>query len=435
MAALAEELHAAPMPVPAAYVASLAALSKDLRQIFDECQVPYYVQAAFQQDGCLQSWELAGRWRDSSDIRDNAHKELGFTDGLHHYDAKTQRLTSMRLERAATIAKARTDQIQAPLDSVPDAIVKLQPGLRATMEQEYLTRVKERPPLTDQGSDHYMGLQYKACQKGEIGYFTNKQIISYVPEPGERTTTRKRRRDTDGAIYEDDEETREDPYTMDQWKQQLKVFQTSLLMCCWVCPQHRNLDVTHDDMKKFYKYILGPDVAQSKPAPSVKVLMIAERKAWRKIAIFMHEGSDLKAAMEKVSSDALFWIREIDQQRSAAGTEKPKGKGKGKPSGKWGKGHGKAKGRKGQTKPYKGNYAGKGGKWGNAPAGAPQPATSQAAWPPGWATQDAKGVQVCRNHFLWKTCQGNCGRSHACPFVKANGQTCGQNHHPNDGKC
>jgi hypothetical protein len=41
------------------------------------------------------------------------------------------------------------------------------------------------------------------------------------------------------------------------------------------------------------------------------VVMFAERKAWRKISIMLHEGSTLQYAMEKLRNDHMFWIREV----------------------------------------------------------------------------------------------------------------------------
>ena len=82
-----------------------------------------------------------------------------------------------------------------------------------------------------------MGLQYKSCAKGEIGYFTNKQIVSYLPDAGEIQQRKKRRTDNDGITREFDEEERQDPTTIDQWKCQMLVFRNTLLMCTWAFPQ------------------------------------------------------------------------------------------------------------------------------------------------------------------------------------------------------
>ena len=40
-------------------------------------------------------------------------------------------------------------------------------------------------PWMNKESDHYLGMQYKLCARGEIGFFTNKQIISQLLEASE----------------------------------------------------------------------------------------------------------------------------------------------------------------------------------------------------------------------------------------------------------
>ena len=42
-------------------------------------------------------------------------------------------------------------------------------------------------------------------------------------------------------------------------------------------------------------------------------------------------------------------------------------------------------------------------------------------WPSNWAFKNPKGVPFCRDYFIKKTCQGQCGRSHNCPVVNSEG--------------
>jgi hypothetical protein len=160
------------------------------------------------------------------------------------------------------------------------------------MEAAYMRKTGQpKPALDEQGSDHYLALQYKQCAKGEIGYFTTKQIISQLPDPEETSATmKKRKRDREGIIHEADEEQRYDPVTIEQWKKQVMVFRTSLLMCMGIFPQFKQFDASKDDMDSFYKFLYGPDIASKSPAPTLRVLMITERKAWREIALLFHLG-------------------------------------------------------------------------------------------------------------------------------------------------
>ena len=45
-------------------------------------------------------------------------------------------------------------------------------------------------------------------------------------------------------------------------------------------------------------------------------------------------------------------------------------------------------------------------------------------WPSNWAFKNPKGVPFCRDYFIKKNCQGQCGRSHNCPVVNSEGWVC-----------
>ena len=77
--------------------------------------------------------------------------------------------------------------------------------------------------------------------KKEIGFFTNRQIISQLPDSSDLHMNKRRRRDNDGVLHENDEEERSDPHAMEQWKKQMTVFQTSLLLCMKVFHSSGNL--------------------------------------------------------------------------------------------------------------------------------------------------------------------------------------------------
>ena len=85
-----------------------------------------------------------------------------------------------------------------------------------------------------------------------------------------------------------------DPTSLEQWKKQMTVFQNSLLMCMAVFPQFSQFNAAKKDFDDMYEFILGPRLATRTPAPSVKVMMITERKMWKEIALLMHKGSHLK---------------------------------------------------------------------------------------------------------------------------------------------
>ena len=126
----------------------------------------------------------------------------------------------------------------------------------------------------------------------------------------------------------------------------------------------------------------------------------------------MHGGMYLKEALDKVQNNSLFWMREVYERVISERAKGKSKKGKDK-KGSWGypirqplwekkgKGHGdkggKGKG-KGKSKP--------------------------SDWPSNWAFKNRKGVPFCRDYFIKKTCQGQCGRSHNCPVVNSEGWVC-----------
>jgi hypothetical protein len=198
-------------------------------------QVPYYIQAELAKDGYTSMADLADRWTNKEKVRELAPADYDFKSDSDGFDGKTSLRSAIRLAQAVEHAQSTCFGIQQQLalGSTSDASVTLLQGQRTTLEEHYANKIRgDKPSLADQGSDHYLGLQYKACAKGEIGYFTNKQIISYLPDRHEMTNTRKKRRvDRGGVPHEYDEAERQDPMNMEAWKRQTTIFRTSLLMC------------------------------------------------------------------------------------------------------------------------------------------------------------------------------------------------------------
>ena len=213
-----------------------------------------------------------------------------------------------------------------------------------------------------------------------------------------------------------------------------------------VFPQFGKFDAKYNDFDRFYDFIYGSRIAQRNPSPSVRVLMIAERKAWKEIALLMHKGTGLKESMESITRDSLFWQTEVYErvgnwQTAASGADwspttpirRNRG-GKGNqntliwspPAPARGKSKGKGKTSKGKPGSGKGQKQGQGKTQQRPYAAQPQQKTT---WAQNWAQVDPKGKQFRRNFFL-QTCGGSCGRSHQCPVIKKDGMVCNSNHHP-----
>ena len=284
---------------------------------------------------------------------------------------------------------------------------------RPQLEKEFSAKWGiPKPQYRDQGSDALLRRQYKFCSKGEIGFIHSKYIISALPEEGERPIKTRKKITVDGWEKEEEEEERAAPTTRRQLERLHLVFRNTLLMCLAAFPQFPQFNLTKEDLDSFYDWFYGPELGGRRPSPPEQTLLMAERNAWREVHESMHGGMYLKEALEKVQNNSLFWMREVYERVISERAKGKSKKGKDK-KGSWGypirqplwekkgKGHGdkggKGKG-KGKSKP--------------------------SDWPSNWAFKNPKGVPFCRDYFIKKTCQGQCGRSHNCPVVNSEGWVC-----------
>ncbi|CAE8582263.1 unnamed protein product [Polarella glacialis] len=386
------ETTSSPSAIPVAYEANVALLHSDARHILDQYSIPYSLQAKLAVAGYV-TVELA---------RSNGEADLDFSPTHQGWGQRSVDHTCMRLFQAVRQAQAvQTAAADAPSSSGQRDGVVLQAGKRASLEENYKKVTGSRPPLQEQGSDAFLYAQFKPCEKGEIGFFHTKQMVSAMPDPLEMAATVKGLKPVNGFLYQEDQEERKSPYSKEQWESVLTVFQANLLMCVWAFPNNRLFDLEKSDMDSFYKFLLGDEIAKRPPAPELKVLMHAERAAWRKVALHMHEGLSLKTSLDKVMSNSLFWTREVYEKQKwypnyEAVKEDVKGKGKAKAEAA-------AAARARSRTPTPGPAAAGGGKW-----------------PAERAEANAKGQQFCRNFHL-RSCAIKCGRSRNCPVYKTDG--------------
>lgn len=256
-----------------------------------------------------------------------------------------------------------------------------------------------------------------------------KYIVSANPEEGERPTKTGKRFTLDGWEGQEEEEVRTNPTSRRQLERMHTVFRTTLLMAVASVPQFANLAITKTELDDWYDWFYGEDIAGRNPAPSESILLYAERNAWRKIHDMVHGGETLSSALRLIRQDLLFWQREVYERVNKAAlrpTTICMGKGKGNTKSK-GKGYQAVwqtqwqKPRKGEsksmayTKPsFPPSTKGKNRK--GKEKGKPN-------WPPHWAFKNPKGVAYCRDHLLYKSCAGQCGRSRNCP-VQVGGWVC-----------
>ena len=149
-----------------------------------------------------------------------------------------------------------------------------------------------------------------------------------------------------------------------------------------------------------------------RPSPPEQTLLMAERNAWREVHELMHGGMYLKEALDKVQNNSLFWMREVYERVISERAKGKSKKGKDK-KGSWGypirQPQWEKKGKGSGDKGGKGKGKGK---------------SKPSDWPSNWAFKNPKGLPFCRDYFIKKNCQGQCGRSHNCPVVNSEGWVC-----------
>ena len=383
-------------------------------------KVAWSIQAKLGGIGYTTLADLADLYESFSEVKTNAPKELDYEATSSPWSEELTKLHSMRLWHAIQEAKTmRTQQTKGVygLDAPPADIITA--GVRDTLEQAYMTANKgERPPLKYQGSDHYMGLQYKECQRGSIGWFTERQIVGKIPDLSSTVTRREERKRRDGSYVTEDTETREPPHTWMQWKEMTKIFQTTLLMCTAGNPQHANIQITREQLDEFYDFLEGDRMAQN-PAHRIplQTLRKAEREVWRRVCLALHNKESLPNALRRIQGDWIFWTPFING--SHTGQERPQGSQKGKGRGKDRRQKKPVPDTAGWEKPSQSQKGAGRGK------GSERPKRNT------WLRKDTAGKEYCFAYNS-KGCSGDCNRLHRCCRRLANGSACNGKHKAQD---
>jgi len=204
-------------------------LNADCKQIMASNRVPWAVMAIMAQDDEIQLQDLANRWVKPEDCRDKCADDLKLRTTLQYNDQQADR-AARRMSSAVECAQIEfTKKRKAHITGEPDRLTATD---RVTMLQIYTSKTQLRIPLEEQGSDTLLAKQRAKNQQGEVGHFSNRQLVSALPEINETSNSRKRRVDLDGVVREqEDEYLRYEPSNVEQWKKQMTIFRNTLLMC------------------------------------------------------------------------------------------------------------------------------------------------------------------------------------------------------------
>eukprot|EP00971_Amphidinium_carterae_P263829 5234385-Amphidinium_carterae.1 len=348
--------------------------------------------------------DLADRWTDKAEARKSGPSDLGFAVGSNGHTEATSLHTAVRLGQAIVAAQERGKQRQELVASVEDTNARyiLTSAVRTSMETLYQRKYHARPPLELQGSDAFLGKLYKDIAKGSLSFYPLHKIQPYLPDIDPTPKTLKRKKgEEDDLDYEE-----EPPASWEAWRQRLLVWRTSLLMSLVSHPHHAHLQIEMSDLEKLYGFLDGPEISRRSPAPSLHVMMRAERAAWRRISILLHEGQNLPSAIQQIRTDSLFWVREVYEHirtPSSSMQPIPPTKRQRMPTPQL-------------ASPGKGSSKGKSKQ---------KPLLDMSRW----GTHDSSGLEICRNyHFGICKVPEKCRRSHLCPILKPDGTTCSGHH-------
>jgi hypothetical protein len=448
-----------PETCPDIYKEGIEVWDKEPLDLLKAERVPWMVINRLAREGWVTLSHLANRWKNKEDVETNAAKELDFNTGKNHYTMNDERRAYAGIKYAWSTANKIKDSRTENLHINPnlDPALIMVAGQRESMERVYETQTGKKPPLDEQGSDHFLGGLFKECSKGNIGSFNNAEIVPKIPEPHTyMKQITNRRRDEDGRWVESETTERaEKPQDYESWKRQMLVFRASLLMAIFSNPTQTALQITKTKLDDFYKFLYGTELAGRSPQPPVTVMMYAERLAWRKIALEIHTGVTLEKAIDQIQANSMFWQHEVgdkcrwnpyksDHDGDWTPTRKHRGKG-GNP---WSpaKGEGKASGKDYQQQTYhnarwdynnddsgkgqgKGKASGKHGGKGGKDDGKSGGKGGKAAKKP-WVSKTNKGQWYCWDYQKGKCTQGKrCPNSHMCPFDQGDGTGCNKAHY------
>ena len=157
--------------------------------------------AGLADDGYHTLADLADRYEDLKDVKAHAPTDYNFsTDKCAAYAAGDTAFAAMRLGQVIRAAQqVRKDRLTALTDTANVNVATLASAqARDSLEHAFEARTGRLPNGRFQGTDHYMGRQFKECYRGYIGFFNTKEIVSQLLSPHTLHNVLERRRDNQG---------------------------------------------------------------------------------------------------------------------------------------------------------------------------------------------------------------------------------------------
>ncbi len=238
-----------------------------------------------------------------SQLNANTMQLLSIKEGGYTREQAEQHLR--RLHRAAKVCNQREDDKTLAMSA--QNVGSVDQAQLADLKDIWLTMEGFKYPLEYDGSEAYETKQLKETQRGQIGNFTNKQIVGRLPDPTKREHTTKI--PINNTLVELTDETKLEPNSEEKWKQQMRVFYHVLTKCIhastsWPVFKEWNLEAA----KAYWEHFLfSEQVLKRRDKPSLTTVMIAERRAWSEITLEIYRTDcTLKEATKRIMDRTLF---------------------------------------------------------------------------------------------------------------------------------
>ena len=102
------------------------------------------------------------------------------------------------------------------------------------------------------------------------------------------------------------------------------------------CASPSNIKLKKTVLDDFYSFAYGDESMGRNPPPSLRVVMTAERKVWRQVALMMSkdETVTISSTLKSIQDKSRFWAVEIDEFCVRRQVKGHKGEGKHQSKGK-----------------------------------------------------------------------------------------------------
>ena len=423
-----------PTPCPKAWIEQVNTIQTSALQALELYKVPWYIIQKLASIDYTTVGDIADRFTETLTYTRATAERLELKEaGYSEEDAN--RILG-RLKRAA-VACRKHEENSDKAERMRSAVGGIDHTEQKDLRETFKLREGHKFPLEYEGSEVYTAKQLRETQKGQLGNFTNKQIIGRLPDPTIKDASTQV--PTGSGVVDIKDQVKQAPNTEERWKYQMRVFYYTLTLCIHSSSAYQVFtDWTLECAKQYWEhFIMGPLILKRKDNPSLRTVMIAERKAWSEICLDIYRTDcTLKKAVENIMNNGLWWSNEIAAGEKAA-ENKSNGKRNWNDKGKHGKGdgnffgkkdwNGKGKGSKdGKGGKGKGSKDGKGGKGKGSKDGGKNSKGARnsdggKASNNGGGKGNKRGNTYCWNFHYGSGCQGRCGYSHQCPV-------CGQTH-------